>query len=176
MVGSSTLPSRTEMNLSNVYVDTAGREYLFEYSDTDSFDDLPQEQCTQTYGVCFYEGKIVFGYSGGRNEYGLIGGTIEKGETFEQTLRREIQEESNMKILSFLPIGYQKVTTKSTGKIMYQLRYVCTAEPYGPFEGDPLGDIVRIELVAPENYREYLKWGLIGDRIIERALELLPKL
>lgn len=164
------------MNLTNNYTGRSGVEYIFEYSDVDSFDDLDKNKCRQTYGVCFCDGKIVFGYSGGRKEYGLIGGTVEEGESFEQTLRREIKEESNMEILSFLPIGYQKVIDTRDQSYVYQLRYVCTVKPYGPFTGDTMGDIVEIKLVETKDYKEYLKWGEIGNRIIERAIELLPNL
>ncbi len=38
---------------------------------------------------------------------------------------------------------------------MYQLRYVCRVEPYGEFEGDPLGDIEHIKLVEPEQYKDF---------------------
>ena len=157
-------------------MDHSGVEYIFEYSDADSFGGLEKDKCRQTYGVCFCDGKIVFGYSGGRKEYGLIGGTIEEGESFEQTLRREIQEESNMQVLSFLPIGYQKVIDTRDQSYVYQLRYVCVVKPYGLFKGDTMGDIVEIKLVEPKDYKEYLRWGEIGNRIIERAIELLPKL
>lgn len=161
------------MQLTNTYTDHKGNTYTFEYNDVDSFDDLDKAKCTQTYGVCFYDGKIVFGYSGGRKEYCLIGGTIEEGETFEQSLRREIQEESNMEILSFRPIGYQKVIDMKDQSFKYQLRYMCIVKPFGPFLGDPMGDIVEIKLVDPKDYKEYLKWGSIGDRIVERAISFL---
>jgi 8-oxo-dGTP pyrophosphatase MutT (NUDIX family) len=164
------------MNLTNSYTDKKGNEYIFEYSDADSFEHLDKTKCTQTYGVCFMDGKLLLGYSGNRKEYVLIGGTIEEGENFEQTLRREIQEESNMEILSFLPIGYQKVTNVKDQSVKYQLRYVCKVKPFGPFESDPAGDIVELKLVDVKEYKEYLKWGSIGDRIIERAAELLLKL
>jgi hypothetical protein len=68
------------MPLTTTYTDHKGNIFTFEYFDADSFDDLDKSKCTQTYGVCFYDGKIVLGYSGGRKEYGLIGGTIEEGE------------------------------------------------------------------------------------------------
>lgn len=164
------------MNITSKYIGRDGVEYIFEYSDADSFEQLDKNKCRQTYGVCFCDGKIVFGYSGGRKEYGLIGGTIEKGESFEQTLRREIKEESNMEIISFMPVGYQKSTDTRDGSYIYQLRYVCIVKPFGPFVCDVMGDIVSIKLVEPKEYKVYLKWGDIGNRIIERAIELFPNL
>lgn len=42
------------MNLTNTYKGHAVVEYIFEYSDVDSFDVLDVGKCTQVYGVCFY--------------------------------------------------------------------------------------------------------------------------
>ncbi|MEK7471174.1 MAG: NUDIX domain-containing protein [Patescibacteria group bacterium] len=107
---------------------------------------------------------------------GLIGGTIEKGESFEETLKREIQEESNMEVLSFLPVGYQKVIDTRDNSFVYQLRYVCTARPYGEFSSDPAEHVTEIKLIDPKDYKQYFDWGEIGERIIRRAEELLAKL
>ena len=152
---------------------------IFEYSDADTFDNLEKEYCKQSYGICFYEDKlvIVLGYFGAKDrEWGFVGGRIEEGETFEETLRREVQEESNMEVLSFLPIGYQKVIKKD-GTYKYELRYVCKVKPYGPFVADPAGGVIsEIKLIDPVDYKKYVNWGKIGDRLIERALELLPNL
>lgn len=164
------------MNLTNNYKGHSGVEYIFEYSDVDSFDDLDMSKCTQTYGVCFYGDEIVIGYNGKKKNWGLIGGTIEKRETLEQTLIREIQEESNMEVLSFLPIGVQKVIDTRDDSFCYQLRYVCSVQPYGPFVSDPADTITEIKLINPEEYKQYFDWGSIGDRIIERALELKNRL
>src|SRR3989344_9091570 len=164
------------MNLTNNYIGHSGVEYIFEYSDADSFNDLDKTKCTQTYGVCFCDGKIVIGYGGQKQSWGLIGGTIEKGETFEETLRRELREESNMEVLSFLPIGYQKVTDTRDNSFVYQLRYVCITKPFGPFVSDPADAITEIKLIDPKDYKRYFDWGNIGNRIIERALELLHRL
>ena len=165
------------MILTNTYKDRIGREFTYEYHDADSFDDLPTDSCTQCYGVCFYEGKMVIGFGGNKKSWGLIGGTIEPGETFEETLRREIKEESNMEILSFRPIGYQKVLNLN----VYQLRFVCKVKPHGPFvvdggEGMVERGVTEIKLIDPKDYKEYFDWGTIGDRIIGRAVELLPEL
>lgn len=147
-------------------------DYIFEYHDADSFEALEHERCTQVYGVCFSEDKLVIGYGGHKNDWGLIGGTIEKGETFEYALRREIQEESNMKIISFKPIGYQKVINLNDESCIYQLRYVCVVEQIGKFEFDPAGAITEIKLINPMEYKKYFDWGLIGERIISRGVEI----
>ncbi len=164
------------MNISNRKMGYSGVEYIFEYSDSDSFDHLDKTKCTQTYGVCFSDRKIVIGFGGKKKTWGLIGGTIEPGETFEQTLKREIQEESNMEVLSYLPIGYQKVIDTRDDSFVYQMRYVCKVKPYGTFISDPAESVTEIKLIDIKDYKQYFDWGTVGDRIMERALELLPKL
>lgn len=148
-----------------------GKEHSIEYHDVDSFTDLPSEKITQAYGVCFYNNKLVIGLRGAVQRWGIIGGTVEPGEKPEQTLVREIQEESNMKVLKYLPIGYQ-IVTRPDGSINYQLRYCCLVEPIGEFTSDPAGHITAIKFIEPSNYKTYFDWGEIGDRLIERAVEL----
>ncbi len=148
-------------------------DFVYEYQDADNFDHLEYEKCKQTYGVCFYKDKFVIGFGGHKNGWGLIGGTIEKGETFEQTLRREIQEESNMEIISFKPIGYQRVIDLKDNSYIYQLRYACIVEPIGPFISDPSGSVTEIKLISPSEYKKYFNWGEIGERLISRAMEIL---
>lgn len=148
-------------------------KFVFEYQDADSFDHLEYEKCKQVYGVCFCNGKLVIGYGGHKKDWGLIGGTIEKGETFEEALRREIKEESNMEILDLKPIGYQKVINLKDESYIYQLRYACMVEPIGPFESDPTGMVTEIKLIDPEEYKKYFDWGQIGERLISRAREIM---
>jgi len=160
------------MNITEDYTGKSGTVYKMEYSDADSFDHLNYSECRQTYGVCFCDDQMIIGYGGEKADWGLIGGTIETGETFEQTLRREIQEESNMEVLSAIPIGYQKVTKVLDGSFVYQLRYACLVKPHGPFISDPDGSITEIRLIDPTKYKDYFDWGEIGERIITRAVEL----
>lgn len=164
------------MSIIESYMDRSGVEYIFEYFDADSFDHLDYKLCRQVYGVCFYNDQMVIGYGGKKQNWGLIGGTIEKGEIFEQTLKREIQEESNMEVLKCQPIGYQKMTDTRDNSFVYQLRYVCTIRPYGPFVIDPAGSITEIKIINPKDCNQYFNWGKIGQRIIDRALELLKDL
>lgn len=154
------------------YLGKSGVQYIFEYYDCDDFSVLPYDKCTQVYAVCFYDEKMVIVYNGKKDTWGLVGGTIEKGESLEETLKREIQEESNMDVLSFLPLGYQKVIDTRDDSVFYQLRYVCTTKPYDKFISDPAGHITEIKLIDPTDIKQYFDWKKIGDRIMERALEL----
>ena len=162
------------MQIKSQFTDKEGKLAEVIYEDADSFDHLLDKKVTQTYGVCFGGDKIVVVYSSKNNHWILPGGSIEEGETFEECLRREIKEESNMNVLSFAPIGYQEV--HFDGKIFNQLRYVCMVEPYGDFISDPDGSITEIKLINPKDYKQYFDWGEIGERIIERAIELKSKL
>lgn len=164
------------MHIIENYHGKSGVDYIFEYEDVDSFNHLEYDKCRQVYGVCFCNDKMVIGFGGQKNDWGLIGGTIEPGETFEQTLKREIQEESNMEVMAQKPIGYQKVTDTRDGSFVYQLRYVCLVKPYGPFESDPAGSVMEIKLIDPNDYKKYFDWGKIGERIITRAAELKKNL
>ena len=164
------------MEITEKYKGYSGVDYTFEYKDADTFDHLEPELCKQVYAVCLSEGKMVIVYKASKNAWGLVGGSIEKGETFEETLKREVQEESNMEVVSCLPVGYQKMIDERDGKYIYQLRYVCTAKPLGSFVSDPAGHITEIKLIEPEDYKKYFDWGSIGERIISRALELKNKL
>jgi 8-oxo-dGTP pyrophosphatase MutT (NUDIX family) len=164
------------MEIKNKELLYEGVKYLVSYSDTDSFDSLDKSKCTQTYGVCFYNDKMIVAGNGHKKTWGLVGGTIEKGETFEETLKREIKEESNMEVLSYFPIGYQKVIDTRDNSEIYQLRYVCSVRPHGPFVADPTGAVTEIKLIDPKDYKQYFDWGEIGERIMERAIELKEKL
>lgn len=164
--------------ISSNLTDSKGNSYRVEYFDADTFDNLPIERCKQCYGVCFYQDKMVIGFGGMKKGWGLIGGSVEPGETLIETLVREIKEESNMKIIRAVPVGYQKLSPQSGGEPFYQLRYAATVEPYGEFIGDSgegmSGEkaITDIKFIDPKNYKDYFDWGEIGERIIERAVEL----
>ncbi len=157
------------MKITENYIGQSGVEYIFEYSDADSFADLDPAQCRQVYGVCFVGDQLVIGFGGQKKNWGLIGGTIEAGETFIETLKREIQEEANLEVLSQRPLGYQKVIDTRDSSFVYQLRYACAARPYGPFASDPAGGVNEVKFIDPKDYKQYFNWGQIGDRLIARA-------
>jgi 8-oxo-dGTP pyrophosphatase MutT (NUDIX family) len=119
---------------------------------------------------------VVYSTNDGHGDMWILpGGSKEKGETYEQTLIREVQEETNMQVLSYLPIGVQKVINPDS-TVDYQLRYVALVEPIGEFISDPDEDIKEIKLIDPKEYKQYFDWGEIGDRIVARALSLRTNL
>jgi len=158
------------MKLENEILDGDGLKYKFEYEDCDDFSILDKSKTTQTCAVCFVEDKICI-VKNKRNTWGLIGGSIEDGETFEETLAREIKEEGNLKLLSCEPIGYQKVTGGDITDYIYQLRYFAIAEKYGDFVSDPADSIVEVAFIDIKDVKKYFDWGNIGDRILEIAEE-----
>ena len=102
----------------------------------------------------FFEGKMLIVFNGKRKAWGLVGGSIEAGESFEECLKREVKEESNMQVLSSVPVGYQAVTIGDN--TIYQLRYACAVRPIDSFVADPDNAITEIKLIDPLSYKEFL--------------------
>lgn len=147
------------------------KTYQFTYIDGVPAVETDPSMLDGVHAYCFYNDKLVI-VGHGNDEWTPPGGGIEKGETYEEASIREIKEESNMKVLHQECIGYQDIETPGERRIQRQFRMFAIVEPYGDFESDPDGDILEIKLIDPKDYKEYIKWGEIGDRIMERALEM----
>jgi len=147
------------------------RVYPVEHEDCDDFRLLPRDKITQARAICFRDGKLLLGFGGSQKEWSFIGGTIEKGESIPETLAREVKEESNHEVVEWKPISYQK-SVDANGNEIYQVRVWCRVKPIGKFAGDPDKAIEKIELVEPADYKKYVNWGRVGDRLMERAVEI----
>lgn len=129
------------------------------------------------HAFCFYKDKLVIVYAEKKGTWTPPGGHIEKGETYEEAVVREVMEESNMKVLHQELIGFLDVFEPN--RIIRQTRSFCIVEPYGDFVADKDiegGDITEMKLVDPADYKQYFDWGEVGDRIMERAMEMRGKL
>ncbi len=146
-----------------------GRTYKVTYRDGVPEEILPKGG---VHSYCFSKDKLVLVGHGENKNWTPPGGAIEKGETYEEAAIREIKEESNMKVLWMECIGYQDVEAVGEDIKERQYRMVCLVEPYGDFESDPDGDILEIKLIDPKDYKEYIKWGEVGDHLMKRALEM----
>lgn len=152
-----------------------GKIYKFRYYESANYNILDKSKIKQIYGVCFYQDQMVIVLNGKKRTWGLVGGKPENGESIQQTLEREVQEESNMQVLRWRPIGVQEVTNPN-GIVNYQLRVVCKVKPFGNFILDPAGTITEVKQIDPKDYKNYFDWGAIGEKIIQRAIQLKPKL
>jgi len=128
------------------------------------------------HAICFYGDKMVIVFEEKKKHWTPPGGGIERGETYEQAVIREVKEESNMKVLHQQYIGYQDVSDVSGKKLERQVRSFCIVEPYGDFMSDPDHDITAIKLIDPKDYKQYFDWLKIGDRIMELAIEMRGKI
>lgn len=115
----------------------------------------------QVHGVCFdSSGNIMVIREPGK-DWHLVGGKPELGETPEQTLRREVEEETNVALRSCGMIGYQKVT-RDDGSIVYQLRFAATIKKIGAPRPDPTtGKINECAYVPPENISRWITYSEI---------------
>jgi len=158
------------MEIKSILINHAGQKFNVVYREDDPLKDLEGRVLQGVHAFCFFGDKFVLVYAAKKGYWAPPGGGIEKGETYEEAVVREIKEETNMKVLSQRLIGYQDIYEPE--RIVRQTRSVCIVEPYGPFTKDPDGDITEIKLIDPSDYKKYLNWSEVGDRLMERALVL----
>lgn len=162
------------MPMKSTLINGSGKEVdIIYYEDKDPMQDLGVKILQGVHTFCFCGGKLVIVFNNVRKYWIPPGGGIEKGETYQEAVIREVQEETNMKVLHQELIGFQDIYEPN--RIVRQTRSFCIVEPYGDFVSDPDGDISEIKLIDPKDYKQYFNWGEIGDRIMERAQEMLKE-
>lgn len=163
------------MEIKSTLTSKAGKVFETTYIENqDPYADLGTKKFQGIHAFCFCGGKLVLVL---HNKSGWVppGGHIEKNERYEDTVVREVKEETNMKVLHQELIGFLDVA--ETDRTVRQTRSFCIVEPYGDFvaDEDAEGDISEIKLIDPKDYKQYFDWGEIGDRIMHRAMELYQK-
>ncbi len=153
----STLTNPSGEALEVVYIDIGGEV------------DLRDKKIQGVHAYCFCGDKLVLVYSE-KKGWTPPGGSVEEGEDVQAAVEREVKEETNMHVLKQHLIGCQDIIGPKG--VVSQTRSICIVEPDGPFESDPDGEVTKIELINPEDYKEYFDWGEIGDHIMQRALAL----
>ncbi len=143
---------------------------LVEWHEVDNVEQLPDIDWEQVYAIGNVNNKVPIVHYAGDGKDNLPGGKFENNETIEQTLHREIQEELNMKVLAWSPVGYQKLINKKFGTA-YQLRVYAELEPLGKFIEDPGGGVIGHSLVPIDLLNQYIQYGDVGDRMVELVRE-----
>ena len=132
---------------------------------------------TQVYGVIFDdEGNILIGRESKYGSWIIPGGHPEKGESIEETLKRELLEEVDVEIENIKPLGVQKVTfpdDSDKNKAIYQVRCIAKLKKLNPQTPDPAnGNTWEREYVLSNQITEYVKWGKTGEAMFNDAIEL----
>jgi len=158
------------MEIKSTLTNKSGQILKVVYRDIESESDVGQK-IKGVHAYCFYGDKLVLVYSDKKGYWTPPGGGVDEGENAQEAVIREVKEETNMKVLKQRFVGFQEIFEPE--RIINQTRSVCIVEPYGPFSEDPdEGEITKIELIDPKDYKKYFDWGVVGDHIMERVLQL----
>lgn len=145
--------------------------------------DVPQNlEVHQVYAVVFNnEGKILLKgeyKKDGKIRYSLAGGTP---ESFDKdriaTLRREYIEEVNTTLKDpIYYIGYQYVDEENGTSPYAQVRMTAMIDKIGKPQKDPdNGELYDRKLVYPNEAIKLLNWGEIGEKIVNKAVEVAER-
>lgn len=157
------------MEIKSTLTNSYGQVLNVTYKDIKSEHEIKEKNISGVHTYCFCKDKLVVVYAESKGYWGPPGGGVEKGESVRDAVRREIKEETNMRVIRQRFIGYQDIFEPE--RVVSQTRSVCIVEPYGDFVNDPDGDVTEIKLIDPKDYKKYFDWGIVGDRLMERALE-----
>lgn len=153
-----------------------GDQWDIVYREVASFEDVRHLPMKSVGGISLYGDKMVLVYAAKRLSWEMPGGGIKKDESIEKGFERELCEEANMRVLQLWPLGYDTLTNKKNGTIIYQMRVAAEVEPIGDFVADPDGDITKIQLIDPREYTRFFNWGKRSDVMMGKALRLLRQL
>ena len=149
-----------------------GRQCDVHHTDVDNFDAVPDDLALKAHAVCFWNGKMLLVHHAQYDIWSIPGGTREPGESTEETLKREILEETNCEMIDCVPIAHQKVIS-SDGDDYYRLQYKCNVIPRGAFKEDIAGHVDRIAWINPDDAEQYIEDKEFKKAVIRRAV-LMP--
>mgnify|MGYP001573056456 CR=1 FL=1 len=149
-------------------IDWKGTRHDLELYEADDVSDLGFTN--QAQAVPFIDKDHIVIYKHIDGYYGLPGGTIEKGELFEEALKREVKEECACEVLSCGLIGYVKDTQLPECKVKYQLRYWAKVKLLDEPINDPCGKAISREVVEIKDANQKLNWGERGRVLLDLAV------
>ncbi len=157
------------MEIKSSLTNRSGQTLEVVYRDIENEKEFGDRHISGIHTFCFCNNKLVIVYSEEKGYWTPPGGGVEEGESVRDASSREVKEETNMRVIKQRILGYQDIF--EPGRVVSQARFVCLAEPIGPFMSDPDGDVTEIRLIDPQDYKQYFDWGIVGEHLMQRALE-----
>lgn len=159
-----------------------GKIWRIKWFEVEKLEDIPADHSnfTQVYAVAVPKGShdaVIVQYDADADN--LPGGKPEPGESIEQTLHRELDEEINSQVLAWEPLGYQEVKpADDSAKPIYQLRVLAHVAINKPFEkgDDPAGAITGNKRVPLTELAQTINHGAVGERLQALAIEKIDQL
>src|SRR5258708_189700 len=154
-------------------IDWKGEKFNITWIKTNSLDGITP--ITQVYGVCFNDKEeILIERKVGDEKWIIPGGTPENNETVEQTLKREMIEEVDIKVKNIKLVGAQKVYPVNKPKeYYYQVRCICEVDELLPQTLDPAEGVNwERKFVPADKITDYVKWGNTGNAMFKDAIKL----
>jgi len=158
------------MEIKSTLTNRSGQILDIVYRESDPLLDLEDKILEAVHAYCFCGDNLVVVHSEEKGYWTLPGGRIEEEESYEEATVREVLEETNMKVVYQKLIGYQDIY--ESNRVVRQTRSFCAVESLGEFISDPDGEITAIKLIKPEDYKQYVDWGEVGDHIFKRVINL----
>jgi len=133
---------------------------------------------TQVYGIVFNNNSEILVCRESKESGWIIpGGHPEKGESNEETLKRELLEEVDVEVEDIKPLGVQKVTfpdNEDPDKAIYQVRCIAKLKILNPQTPDPAnGNTWERKFVPASEVTNYVKWGETGKAMFKDAIDLI---
>lgn len=158
------------MKIESTVIGKEGQPLPVFYRDIESEKNFEGVKIDSIRAYCFYKDQLVV-VREAEGHWGLPGGKVEDGEDVREATRREILEESNMKITKMRFVSIQQVVFPK-GPAYHVVRLACLVEPIGDFKTDPAGEITEIKLIEPSEIIQLADthWGEMANRMLERAV------
>ena len=151
------------------YFDYEGDRITVQWFDIHEKNKIPAGiKWEQIYVIGNYDNKVPIVVYDDKND-NLPGGHVEFGESLEDAMHREIKEELNMEVVSWIPLGYQRLSRPDDKDIAYQFRVYAKLKKAGEFTKDTGGSVIGYRLVDLKDLNDYIHYGKVGEKLISEC-------